>query len=1045
MKNYKNLRLKLTITFLVIGVFTYAQTKYGITGTVRDASDGTPLAGINIDVPGIASAITEDDGTFLIDVPSKNVILQVNGADYARNDIPVRGRDTIDIVLYEKSYKGSQKDVYTPLGYVSSTQLSNSWEVVQENTDISVAVTPDILMQGYASGVNTIFRSGMPGSGANMYLHGFNTLNAGNTPLFVVDGMPFENTQYASSLISNYQANPLASIDIKDIESITILKDGNSLYGVKGANGVVLIKTIKPKVPETRINAHLHTGVNFEPLQYPVLDAIQHKNLLSDILQSNPQISPLEIQQLPYFDNNLPVKQPWGYEGNIDYYRYNHNTNWQNEIYNNASYNQNYYLNVAGGDEIAIYMLSLGFLDQKGTLKNTDFQRFNTRFNSEVKLSKSLLFHANMSFVYGTKNLANEGADSYKNPILASLIKSPFTTSHLYDAEGDISPNVEPVDIFGNSNPYVLSNNLSLVNVNYRFLGSFELSYNINKNLNIVALLGLNFNKEREKSFYPGKGVAFAPVNDIIILNEAQHRVDRLFSLYNDVYADYKKQFSMLHSISVRAGFRYQNNKTENDYGEGFNTNSDDFRSIQYGEPMLRNIGGSIGAWNWLSAYTSLNYGLMNKYYLNILASGDATSRSGMDASPMFFYPSAALAWLASNEEFLKNAGWINLLKFRVSYGLSGNDDIGNYNNIRYYRPQNLLGAYGIVRGNLVNTSLKPETVKRLNAGADLSLVNERINLGIDLYSNEVKDMILLITPSRLSGFNSYITNAGSMSNKGIDIKLNARIINGPFKWDVGLIVSKYKNNVLDLAGEEKETEILGATIQTKVGQPLGLFYGYKTNGVYDTKATAETDGLYILQGLTPVYFEAGDIRFMNQNEDKLIDIDDRVIIGDPNPDLFGSITSTFKFKQLTLNALFNYSMGNDVYNYTRSLLESGSTYNNQSTVLLNRWRQEGDITDVPRVAYGDPMGNARFSDRWIEDGSFIRLKSLVLSYNLNFKAKFIQSCTLFASGENLVTFTNYKGTDPEFALGNNPLYYGIDACVVKQPRTVSVGVKLSL
>ncbi|GAB6010963.1 SusC/RagA family TonB-linked outer membrane protein [Viscerimonas tarda] len=1013
-----------------------------IRGTVRNAATGKPLAGINISVQGISSAITEEDGTYAIYVPSTHLILEVSGFGYTARDISARGRGQIDISLYEKEYKGARKEVYTATGEYASTRLANDLEVVRENNDLSVAVTPDVLMQGYASGVNTAFRSGMPGSGANIYLRGFNTLNAGNTPLFIIDGLPFENTAYASSLIGNYQANPLASIDIKDIESITVMKDGLSIYGLKGANGAILIKTLNPKDPETKINAHIHTGISLQPDKLPVLNAAQHRNLLADVIQSQTS-DPLVVENLPFFDSRVPVIENWGIEGNKDYYRYNHNTDWQKQVYD-SKWNQDYYLNVSGGDAVAQYMLSIGFLDQAGTLKNTHFQRFNTRFNSSIRLSKTVNFSSNMSFVYGTKNLANEGADSRKNPIFAALLKSPFTTSHVYNEEGKLSPNEEPADIFGNSNPYVLTENVSMVNINYRFMGSFELAWNISKHLSVANMLGLNFNKEREKIFYPSTGIYFDPINDVLISNESQHRVDRLFSLYNDLHADYKTQITPGQRLNVRAGFRYQSNEAENDFGEGYNSSSDNFKSIQYGQTLLRQIGGSIGSWNWLSAYAVADYSLMNKYFVNASLASDATSRSGEDASTFFTYPSVAAAWLISGEEFMQNSV-IDLLKLRLSYGLSGNDDIGNYNALRYYRTQNMLGAYGIVRGNLVNTSLKPETVKRLNAGLDVSALDERLNLSLNVYRNTTKDMILLGLPERMTGFGDYLSNAGSMQNTGFDFSLNARILNKDLKWDLGLIVSKYKNKALDLKGETYSTEVLGAVVQTKEGQALGQFYGYKTNGVYATQAEANAHPLYMMQGLVPVQFQAGDVRFVNQNTDNLINEDDKVVIGDPNPDVFGSISNTFRYKQWTLNALAVYSLGNDVYNYTRSQLENLSTFNNQSRVVLNRWRYEGDVTGVPRAVYGDPVGNSRFSDRWIEDGSYIRLKSALLSYDLNLKYKLIQNCTLFLTGENLLTLTRYKGLDPEFALGQNPLYQGVDACVVAQPRTVSVGIKLSL
>jgi TonB-linked SusC/RagA family outer membrane protein len=628
------------------------------------------------------------------------------------------------------------------------------------------------------------------------------------------------------------------------------------------------------------------------------------------------------------------------------------------------------------------------------------------------------------------------------------LIKAPFTSSHYYDEGGQMSPNVENYDIFGNSNPYVLANNNLLDNLSYRFVGSFLLGTKINNYLNINAFFGINFNKGRERVFYSTTGIYFDPINDTYIRNQSQHRVDRLLSLFGNAYINYERQFSFKHKVTAQAGVRYQNNNAEDDFGMGFNSLSDDFKSIGYGDALLRRVGGSIGAWDWLSLYAHADYAYKGRYLLNVALSSDQTSRSGEQAPAVFMYPQAAVAWIASSERFMQDVQGVSLLKFRFSSGLSGNDEIGNYTARRYYVSQNILGNYGMALGNFAETTLRPEKTFKLNGGIDLSALDERVNLSIDLYSNKITDMILLTTPDQRTGFDSYFANAGSMQNTGIDLSTNFRLINKQsFTWDLAIQASSYRNKILDLSGEKLETNVMGATIQTKVGQPLGIFYGYQTDGVFSTAAEANNEGLYEMHGLVKVPFGAGDVRFVNQTVgDKLIDENDRVKIGDPNPDLFGSISNTFKYKNFTLRAFFTYSLGNDVYNYTRSQLESLSTYNNQSLSTLMRWRKEGDVTTFPKAALGDPMGNARFSDRWIEDGSYLRMKSLSVSYDVPSKnIKAIGTLTVFATVENLLTISAYKGSDPEFSFGQSALYYGIDPGVLAQPRIFSLGFNLGL
>ncbi|HNX87551.1 MAG TPA: SusC/RagA family TonB-linked outer membrane protein [Paludibacteraceae bacterium] len=1043
---------KYIIPFLLLCVVNYstvnAQAKdnftYSVSGIVKSAETQKPLSGIRIAFKDMETTLTNNEGHFSMNLPSGNVNLTVSGPGYVSKVISVKGRKDIAVELYTEGFRSVFENVTTPQGISSPVELTHTWSAINENNILSTAITSDEALQGKVSGLNLIHHSGALAAGSNIYIRGLNSMNAGIQPLIIVDGMPYENTVYSTSLLGNYFSNPLASIDIKDIENITVLKDGTSQYGVKGANGVILIRTLKAKEMGTKINFHLHTGVNLEPLEIPVLNATDHKLLISDMLQST-GMSGSQIMNLPYMNMEKPVNQKWGYEGNVDYYRYNNNTNWQKEIYN-LSYNQDYYMNVFGGDEVAVYALAVGYMSQDGIVKNTSFERFNTRFNAEVNLSKKLKLFANMSFLFSNRKLIDEGPSTNRNPLYAALVKAPFMASHVNNPEGAVSPVIEDADVFNNSNPYSLVNTSSRDNSLFRFVGNFEAKYDFNKHLKFNAILGVNFNKEREKLYFPNRGVYFDTLSIGPVDNVSQHRVDRLSSIYTEAALSYTNLFNLEHKLDIRGGMRNQTNQAQDDWGKTANTGSDSFKSISYGDPLYRVIGGQISNWNWLNLFATVDYGFRDKYFLNYTMSADASSRYGREANPFCLYPSASAAWLISGEEFMKDASLFDLLKLRIGYGLSGNDEIGNYNGVQYYIPQSLLGSFGLVRGNLVDLNLRPEKTAKMNAGVDASFLNERINFSIDVYKNNISDMILRIPTPRETGFPFYLTNAGKMSNTGIDFSLKSRILNGTLKWDAGFVASVYKNKVTDLKNEEYITEICNGYVLTRVGQPLGVFYGYKTDGVYATQAEAANEGLMIQKGGLTYPFSAGDMRFVNtDNTNKLIDENDRVIIGDPNPDLFGSVFTDLKYKNWSLNVFCTYSLGNDIYNYTRAQLESMKNFDNQIQAVLNRWKTEGDMTDIPRAAYGDPMGNARFSDRWIEDGSYLRLKSVTLSYQMPFKSDIIRSCTIFASGDNLATLTGYKGLDPEFALGQSPLYNGIDATFVPFSRTLSVGVKLDL
>ena len=1027
------------------GINAQSRTEFSfaVTGVVKSAETGNPIPGLRIAYKNVQTAMTDDEGKFVIKLPSGSVNLDVSGPGYTSKVVSVKGRNYIEIEIYADGFKSVYNNVVTPDGLASPVEITQSWSSVTENNILSTSITSDDALQGKVSGLNMIQRSGALGAGSNVYIRGLNTMNAGIQPLYIVDGMPYENTIYSTSLLGNYFSNPLASIDIKDIESITVLKDGTSQYGAKGANGVVFIRTLKAKEVETRINFHLHTGVNLVPNEIPLLGAADHKLLVSDVLQSTGK-SGSEIMALPYMNQEVPVLKSWGYEGNQDYYRYNHNTNWQKEIYN-MSYNQDYYLNVFGGDEIAVYALAIGYLKQEGIVKNNDFQRFNTRFNAEVNLTRKFMLNANMSFLFSNKKLIDEGPSANRNPIFASMIKAPFMASHVYNQVGAVSPVIEDADVFHNSNPYSLVNTSDRRNSMFRFVGNFEGVYKFNNYLRANAIIGVNFNKEREKLYFPNRGVYFETMPMGPVDNVTQHRVDRIFTIYTEGAMSYSNTFNYIHKFNARVGVRYQTNKTEDDWGKTANTGSDNFKSISYGDALYRMVGGQIGNWNWLNAFATTDYALRDKYFINITAAADASSRYGTDTEPMILYPSASAAWLVSGEEFMKDMNLFDYLKLRAGFGFSGNDETGNYTGVQYYVPQSLLGNFGLVRGNLVDKKLKPETAQKLNFGIDAAMLNERLNISVDLYQHNITDMVIRIPVPRETGFPNYLTNAGSMKNTGIDVALKARLINTKFKWDVGLIASTYKNQVTDLKGQQYITNVAGAQVLTEVGRPLGVFYGYETNGVFATQAEALTEGLSIMKGSVAHPFSAGDIWFVNKDNNAVIDENDRVVIGNPNPDLYGSVFTNLQYNKWSLDAFFNYSLGNDIYNYTRAQLESMSNYNNQTQAVINRWKADGDITDIPRAVYGDPMGNSRFSDRWIEDGSYMRLKTLSLSYFLPLKTDIISSCTFFVTGENLFTFTRYKGLDPEFALGQSPLYNGIDAMFTPHARTISAGVKLDL
>lgn len=1025
-------------------------------GIVRASDTGLPLAGVSVSIPGVASAITEDDGSFSLQKTEAGAVLLIEELGYATQRIATQGKTEFEIYLHDATFRSAYTAFDTPFGSQDILGATASLSSVSNKESYQRgAVNIDNVLQDGALGINTVIRSGSPGAGGNMYMRGFNSINATSQPLIVIDGVPFENFMVGASLISGNAINPLSGLDVKDIESISVLKDATSIYGSRGANGVILINTAKAKGQATVIDFYAYADYSMEPnTKYKMLDAWQSKSYLNEIYSTSGLYTPSEIQNLPVFNQEVPVVHDWGIAGNKDYYRYNHNTNWQDEIFR-GSFSQNYGVSVKGGDDVALYALSVGYMGRDGILKNTDFSRYNTQFNTQINMNSNIRLNSNVNFSYGERNLMHEGASPNFNPMYTSLVKSPFMTTHLYNEKGIISPKMEDADIYGVSNPLSLVDGLSfLKNKNYRFFGNLEGIFDLNRQLSINAIFGVTFDKTRENIFLPSEGLYHDMLPSAKVRNEMQGSVSRYMQYYGDIRMNYQNVFNDIHRLTARAGVRYQSNDMENDWTKDYNSSNDNMQSVGQGDELLKQKGGQIDQWKWMSYYLNAEYGLMNKYFASLNMALDGSSRFGKEASglKMFdnvfgLFPSITGAWLISSEDFMADVNSIDLLKFRVGYSISGNDDIGNYTSRSVYSPQNFLEYYGFVRANIANTKLKWETASKFNIGLDVALLNERLNFSVDVYKNKTKDLLMWHKADGSTGIAFYAENDGTLENSGVELTVNGRIVNSrDFKWDMGVNLAHYKNKMTELSTDNQITEIANGYVRTKVGSPIGQFYGYKTNGIYSTTQEATSQGLSSQNPngtLTP--FGAGDVRFVDVKGDNIIDENDMVVIGDPNPDLFGSVTNTFQYKRLKLNTIFIYSIGNDVYNSVRRDLESMTDFKNQTAAVVNRWSYEGQNTNMPRAAYGDPLGNARFSDRWIEDGSFLRMKSITLSYDFPIKAGFVKGVQTYLTGNNLLTFTKYLGYDPEFSANSNPLYYGIDTGMTPHPRSILFGVKIGL
>lgn len=1023
------------------------QGGFKVKGTVREASTGKALPGINISVPGYSATLTDDQGVFTITIPEKTTAIMVSGPGFQEREVALQGRNSVDVSLYEDAFQSVYDLAHLPFGNVPLNHTASA--VTSFNTDGNwqrANETPDTYLQGKVAGLNVIRRSGTPAIGADLFLRGYNSLYATNQPLIVVDGVIYDVNSYGKSIITGHATNPLADIDINDIDNITVIKDGTSSYGTRAANGVILITTARAKSEATKIDFAAYSGFNSLAEQIPVMNATDYRIYLSDLLKTG-TLTDDQIRALPYMNDN-PT--------NPDYFRYHNQTNWQDQVLKN-SFNQNYQLKVTGGDNIATYALSLGYTGNKGITSNTGLVRYFTRFNANLKLSSRLTANANLAFTSSEQTLKDQGINTQTNPIYLALVKAPFLPTNQIGNDGSVSPNLADADIFGISNPTAVIDNVQDINKNYRFSGSVGLTYDIAKNIKASSMIGVTFDKVRENMFIPSNGITHDTLNLAIANNRSGSNTQRLFTLYNETKLTYANTFDYIHDLAINLGERFNTSTSTSNYGLGYNSATDDFVSVGNGSPALRQIGGDTGDWNWVDMYLNVDYKLLSKYFLSFNAAVDGSSRFGTKGVPASmtvdyngyryaFLPSVATGWLISSEKFMSQVKFIDMLKLRASYGLVGNDDIGNYTAKEYYVSQNLFGAQGIVRGNIGNPGLKWETVAKANLGMDVAFLNERLSFSFDIYKNTTFNMITYQPINTVSGFNFAIANNGAMNTKGIEIAVKGRIINSSVKWDIGLMLSHSKSEITKIPGDSLITQYAVANILSHVGGEANLFYGYKTNGIFNTNADAVNAAISSRTangGLVP--FQGGDVRFVDVNSDHVIDSKDMQVIGNPNPDFTGSISNVVTWKRLSFDALITFSKGNDIFNYTRYALESMSGPQNQTMAVLNSWRADGQITNMPRAVLGDPAGNSRFSNRWIEDGSYIRLRTISLTYDCPIKSGLVKYMKVYATGNNVVTLTKYLGYDPEFSSSGSIFSQGIDLGLEPQFMTLQLGVRIGL
>lgn len=1036
-------------------------------GVVVDQVSKKPLAGIQLKVLGYDrySAMTGADGKFTIKVPEFATTLFVHSPSFMSQQVAINAKDTekdIQVLMMQEKFR--------PM-YTEGTTYTAQAGFDAEAKDVTIESDIENLL---GADVRTVTRSAAPGIGATMFVRGLSSINANAQPLIVVDGVEQDMQQNRLSLHSGQINNILANIAPEDIASVKVLKNATALYGARGGNGVILITTKRGKSMATRIDANISAGVSLVPQLPTMMNASQYRNYATEILGTVPENINRDTPISFRFLNDDP--------NNYYYHTYHNDTDWTDYVYDTAM-TQNYNINVQGGDDIGMYNLSVGYVKAESTAKNNDFDRMNVRFNTDINILYNLNTKFDISISRTNSKVFDDGAmedlsaGAITSPTFLSLIKAPIVSPYQYNAivGGFTSLLCDYDDIYsqlgsgyGLANPVAILNNANGDNKNKAentyFNVRVEPTWTINNSLSLTSMFSYTLDRNSQRYHRPFVGVPSFEISNLgTVTSMAASLFSKEINVVSDTHIDWKHQYGK-HNLAAFGGFKYtyfsfddNNLKTE------YNSTTNDKNPSLSASSGYQHIKGNNDVWKNLQWYGNVDYNYMNRYFATVSLSAEANSRFGAKSGDLdlcgvawALFPSVQLGWVMTNESwFPRNLG-VNYLRVNAGYDMSGNDDISNYaartslSAVRFN-----YNAIGLQLTNIGNDEIKWETNHKFNVGLQAYMLNNRLGVDFNYYVNKTKDLLTLQTfKNPIGGINNYWTNGGEIKNEGFELSVTAKpVVTHKWNVEVGASVGHYANKVTKLPDGDYTTSVYGDNnILTSVGNPVGLFYGYKTAGVFTTDAEAKAagkDGYLYMEDNAGLRndFKAGDVHFIDQNNDGKISELDKVVIGDPNPDIYGNIFATINYKNLTLTMGWNYSLGNDVYNYQRSILNSGSTFYNQQVAEVAHWRYEGQQTDLPRLAYGDPMGNNRFSDRWIEDGSYLRLKTLNLSYKVPVPGSWtwLQGLTVWAQANNLLTFTKYLGSDPEFSIGNGVLYQGIDCGNIAQGRSFQCGVKINL
>ncbi|MFV0506659.1 MAG: SusC/RagA family TonB-linked outer membrane protein [Bacteroidales bacterium] len=1031
------------IFFAFIGSVS-AQSK--ITGRILSPSND-PVSGAVVSATGAESVVTSaSDGSFEIKTDATNVELSISAEGFYEYKTLTHGDDDFTIVLMNLDRPKYNNEVVLPYRNTnngSKTSLATNLAM----KDLDQAITLEAGLQAEVAGLRVTNKSGVPGEGAYLNIRGIRSLNSTNKPLILVNGVPYITDDEESPVISAYSKGTLAGIDVTNIKNVTVLTGAEAtIYGSMGANGVILIETNgakKSDVLDTKFTLRSQFGVNWNNKQIPLMNSEQYKSYVSDI-------------GLTRYDDMADLISAYPFIQDESYnqdYLYTHDTNWQEEIYSPAFVTSNS-LRIEGGDAIALYDISLGLLNEGGVIDNTGRTRFNTQINARTNITRKLEFLTNIALAFTESGVQEQGMTMQANPLLVALNKQPILSPWAMDIDGKT---LSTYDVYR----YDLSNPMAIVNtVNTRarqhiLNARLGLNYTFNEQWKLEGRVGMHYNYDQQQIFIPGiTDKAITPNKDVnygtvVGENTVRSGSGKMLNMYYNLNAIYSKALTNGDRINAYGGFQAMTNTKEYDAGVGYNTASDYYQTLDKVQDVNNvDFYGYSDDWNWLNFYAHGDYTWNNLVRGSVNAAVDGSSSIGKETNRFSFYPSAAVTLLAKNLGIFKKSVVINRLDVNVEYGLTGNSRFSPDYGKDYYTSTPFLTLSAISRSSIPNTGVNAERVSDFNIGMETSLLRNRVNVGLAYYHEVANNALVAESNQSVFGVSRYFNNSGEIKNSGIEASLAVALLsNKDIEWIVGGNIATLNNEIVSMGANTSEVIDLAingddAQLINKEGYSPYNFYGLKANGVIASKEEAEKLNLKNALG---VKYQAGDVHYEDVKADGVINDEDKQLLGAALPDFFGGFFTSIRYKNLTVAAEFTYSQGNEAYNAVRRNIESTGSMNNRSLSVVNRWQLDGQETDVPRAVYDDPVGNDAFSSRWIEDASYMKLKHLTISYNINKEfLRIFKSGIFYVTGENLFAFTNYLGLDPEFSYSYSDALQGVDYGKIVLPRSVRFGFNLN-